>query len=100
MRLFLEALADKESVNSDGNPVLTQIDNSFYTKLMRFLSNVVTIIKTPSVLCTQMQKQIDINRIHPEKLSGNKVSFYELKFDLILSKKNLKLFKPWTPVVF
>ncbi|XP_070507604.1 O-acyltransferase WSD-like [Chironomus tepperi] len=72
LRLFLEALADKEDVNIEGNPVLMQTDNSFSMKFMRFLSNVVTIIKTPSVLCTQMQKQIDINRIHPSKLSGNK----------------------------
>ena len=74
MRLFLEALADKEDVNIDGNPVLTKIDNSFNMQLMRFLSNALIIIKTPSVICSQMQKQIDINKIHPSKLSGNKAS--------------------------
>ncbi|CAG9806865.1 unnamed protein product [Chironomus riparius] len=72
LRLFLEALADKEDVDIDENPVLTQTDNSFNTKFMRFLSTVVTCIKSPSVLCSQMQKQIDINKIHPSKLSGNK----------------------------
>lgn len=83
MRLFLEALADKEDINLDGNPVLTQIDNSFNKKLMQFFSNIVTIIKSPSVLCTQIQKQIDINRIHPEKLSGNKVSFNDFWGSLV-----------------
>jgi len=74
LRLFLEALADKEDVNIEGNPVLTQIDDSLNMKVMRFLSNVVTILKSPSVLFSQMKKQIDINKIHPNKLSGNKAS--------------------------
>lgn len=73
LRLFLEALADKDEVTFDENPVLTTISTSLSTKIYRFLSSAVAVIKTPSVLCSQMRKQIDINKIHPTEVSGNKV---------------------------
>lgn len=40
---------------------------------MRYALNFSTFLKAPSVLFRMSMKAIDVNQIHPEKLSGNKV---------------------------
>jgi hypothetical protein len=79
LRLFLEALADKEELAIVDNPLLNQNKIETFNEIfMRFVVNVITILKSPSVLCTQMLKEIDLNRIHPTKLSGVKVMSFDI----------------------
>lgn len=73
LRLFLETLADKESMNVIDNPILEELDDTLRLKLYRLYISMLTILKSPSILCTQALKAIDVNGIHPTKLSGKKV---------------------------
>ncbi|KAG5670581.1 hypothetical protein PVAND_000833 [Polypedilum vanderplanki] len=72
LRLFLETLADNEDIKIENNPLLTDMKDSLYLKFLRLISFIYTIIKTPSVLCSQIRKEIDYNQIHPTILTGKK----------------------------
>lgn len=74
MRLLLETLADKEDFDiTENNPLLSRMSERLNDKMMRYVINIVTFLKAPSVLISMGLRAIDVNQIHPERLSGNKV---------------------------
>lgn len=72
LRLLLETLADKENFAS-GNPLMSPMSENFTETIMRLAKYLITFVKTPSALLTMALRKIDVNQIHPETLSGNKV---------------------------
>lgn len=89
LRLFLETLADKESMNVVDNPILEEQNDTLRLKLYRLFITILTILKSPSILCTQGMKAIDVNGIHPVKLSGKKARSLQNKFVIKLILKFL-----------
>lgn len=74
LRLLLETLADKVDFDvAEGNPLLSNMTEDFQRKLMRYGINLMTFFKAPAMLFKMALKEIDVNRIHPEKTTGNKV---------------------------
>lgn len=75
LRLLLEALADKVDVDlTKDNPLLSRMSEKCSDKLMRYAVNLVTFFKAPSVLVSMGMRDIDVNEIHPEQLTGRKVT--------------------------
>ena len=85
LRLFLETLADKESMNVIDNPILEEQNDTLRLKLYRLCISILTILKSPSILCSQALKAIDVNGIHPVTLSGNKARNLQHKFVIKLN---------------
>jgi hypothetical protein len=62
------------------NPILVQGKDTLTLKCYRFFISMLTILKSPSVLCAQAIKLIDENKIHPKQLTGNKVKLQRKKW--------------------
>lgn len=77
LRLLLESLADKEEINVTGeDSISSRRVESLKERIVRYTVNLVTFFKMPSVLFLMATKEIDVNKLHPQRLTGNKVGFH------------------------